>query len=392
MAYFQPSIDADGIHVPAYEDILDYLISQYKTIFGDDVYLGVDSKDYQLLSVFARAVSDFASLAVDAYNSRSPLYATGDSLDVLCSIVGISRRPAEYAEADVTFSGFNATVIPAGSKVSDINGELWSVKADCTIGAGGTVTGKVVKDDPGMVSLVPGYISSVYTTIVGWDGVDNTTLGNVGKDTESDEELRTRMRLFLVAKGNTVGAAIDAAIRGIENVTHVNLIVNDSSETDERGIPSHSICAVVVGGDDAEIAQKIFDAKAPGIGTYGNESESILDSYGHEETIYFQRPTLIPFKPIISGTVYDNRVDLDALKAQIVDAIFEYGNSLDIGESCVISKMYPVIYSAIQANGVAITSISVQGVSGSEVEADWNQKLVITSKDQIDVSGIVMPE
>ena len=92
MAYFRPSIDADGIHVPTYDDILENLITQYRMIFGDDVYIGVDSKDYQLLSVFAKALDDYAALAVDAYNARSPLYATGDALDVLCSLVGITGR------------------------------------------------------------------------------------------------------------------------------------------------------------------------------------------------------------------------------------------------------------------------------------------------------------
>ena len=94
MAYFEPSIDAEGIHIPTYDDIMEYLIAQYKAIFGDDVYIKEDTKDYQLLSVFAKCMDDYAALVVDSYNARNPNYATGDSLDLLLPLVSMRRREA----------------------------------------------------------------------------------------------------------------------------------------------------------------------------------------------------------------------------------------------------------------------------------------------------------
>ena len=392
MAYFRPSIDAGGIHIPVYDDILGHLIDQYKIIFGEDVYLGNDSKDYQMLAVFAKALDDFGALAVGVYNARSPLFATGDSLDVLCTIVGITRRSAEKAEADVQLSGIPGTIIEAGCQFSDINGELWDLQAECILSSNGTATGHAVKEEPGKVSLVSGYINSVYSTIVGLESVQNTTIGYAGKDTESDDELRLRMRLSLLSRAATVDIAIESAISQLEGVTGVKVYINDSYNTDSHGIPSHTICPVVYGGDDDEIAKTFFNAKAPGIGTYGDVTKTVTDAYGRQKLVSFKRPVIKPFSVAIEGTVYNSQVDLSVMKQQIKDSIFEWGNNRAIGENLIVSRIYPEIYSAIQTTGVAITSVTVSGDFGEESSmavADWDWLFAISSADDINTDGIV---
>ncbi len=393
MAYSRPSIDAGGIHIPVFDDILEHLIEQYKIIFGEDVYLGTDSKDYQMLAVFARALDDYGALAVEAYNSRSPLYAAGDSLDVLCTIVGITRRSSENAEADVQLSGIPGTIIEAGCQFSDINGDLWDLQDECILASNGKSTGHVVKEEPGRVSLVAGYINSVYSTIIGLESVQNTTTGYAGKDTESDDDLRYRMRLALLSRAMTVDIAIESAISQLDGVEGVKVYINDSHTTDSHGIPSHTICPVVFGGNDDEIAQAFFNAKAPGIGTFGDITRAVTDAYGRQETVSFKRPDIKPFSVTITGTVYNGQVDLNTMKQQIKDSILEWGNKLEVGESLIVSRIYPEIYSSIQAAGVAITGVTVNIGSGEEasmIEAGWDWKFVIDSADDIDTDGIVM--
>ena len=50
MAYFAPFVDDAGLHIPTYIDIRDDLIAQYKTIFGEEIYLDNDSQDYQMIA------------------------------------------------------------------------------------------------------------------------------------------------------------------------------------------------------------------------------------------------------------------------------------------------------------------------------------------------------
>ena len=95
MAYFAPTIDASGIHMPTYEDRLQDLVSAYRSIFGQESALAPEVPDYQLLSVFAKALDDTSALVLSAYNSRNPAYAAGQALDLLLPQYGITRQAGE---------------------------------------------------------------------------------------------------------------------------------------------------------------------------------------------------------------------------------------------------------------------------------------------------------
>ncbi len=95
MSYFPPYIDAFGIHLPTYEDRLQDLCSAYRTIFGQEAELDPAVPDYQLLSVFAKALDDTSALVLQAYNSRNPAYASGQALDLLLPQYGIAREAGE---------------------------------------------------------------------------------------------------------------------------------------------------------------------------------------------------------------------------------------------------------------------------------------------------------
>ncbi len=92
MAYFAPYIDASGIHLPTYADRLSDLCAAYRSIFGQEAELSPAVPDYQLLSVFAKALDDTSALVLAAYNSRNPAYASGQALDLLLPQCGITRE------------------------------------------------------------------------------------------------------------------------------------------------------------------------------------------------------------------------------------------------------------------------------------------------------------
>ena len=95
MAYFAPYIDETGIHMPTYEDRLSDLCEAYRNIFGLEAELSASVPDYQLLTVFAKALDDASALCLQAYNSRNPMYASGNALDLLLPQYGITRLAGE---------------------------------------------------------------------------------------------------------------------------------------------------------------------------------------------------------------------------------------------------------------------------------------------------------
>ena len=95
MAYFAPHLDDNGIHMPTYEERLTDLSETYRSIYGNDAELSSAVPDYQLLSVFSKAVDDVSALTLKAYNSRNPIYACGAALDMLLPEYGITREQGE---------------------------------------------------------------------------------------------------------------------------------------------------------------------------------------------------------------------------------------------------------------------------------------------------------
>ena len=95
MPYFTPYIDASGIHMPTYEDRLEDLVTAYRNIFGIGAELSPAVPDYQLLSVFAKALDDTSALVVQDFNSRNPMYASGSALDLLLPQYGLVRAEGE---------------------------------------------------------------------------------------------------------------------------------------------------------------------------------------------------------------------------------------------------------------------------------------------------------
>ena len=95
MSYFAPYIDGAGLHMPTSEDRLEDRVSAYRNIFGIEAELSAAVPDYQLLSVFAKALDDVSALVLQAYNSRNPVYATGNALDLLLPQYGLTRAAGE---------------------------------------------------------------------------------------------------------------------------------------------------------------------------------------------------------------------------------------------------------------------------------------------------------
>ncbi len=95
MAYFAPYLDGKGIHLPTYEDRLASLCEAYRSIYGAEAELSAPVQDYQLLSVFAKALDDVSALTLKAFNACNPMYATGTDLDLLLPLYNMTREAGE---------------------------------------------------------------------------------------------------------------------------------------------------------------------------------------------------------------------------------------------------------------------------------------------------------
>ena len=379
MAYFAPFINGDGIHIPTYHDILDNLIAGYKRIFGEDLYLGEDTQDYQMLSLLAKSMDDMSALVVQNYNARNPNYATGDALDLLIALNAMSRKKATSSTVVLSLTGTAYFVIPAGAQAIDDAGYIWSLATDCQLDGDGLGTVEATCDTPGSIAANAGTINTIYSPVSGWNTVTNDDVATPGNDVETDEQLRIRRARSVSMNTNGTYDALIRALAGLDNVEYVDVLVNDTNQTDANGIPGHSICALVYGGDEDEIGKAIWMNKAPGVGTHGDTAVTYVDSGGNSNTINFERPT----QEIVSVTVtitafsgYDATRCDGMIKQAVVDEI----NALGVGKSWGVTYAYRDIYNAFAGEQIpfVITGISgsdSHGSSSSLVQCNYNEIL-----------------
>lgn len=228
----------------------------------------------------------------------------------------------------------------------------------------------------GPVLALAGTVDVITTPISGWSGVSNLIDGVTGRNMETDEELRLRRLRSLRILGAASVPAMEARIRqDVDNVTDAYVFENPLPTTDGSGRPPHSFEAVVMGGDDQEIAKKIWEIKAAGIQTYGNVTETITDSNGFEQEIKFSRPEPVYVWIKVEITLIDEVTMPDSVLDDIKEAILTKGLDFGIGDDVIYQQFYAPIFAIASAyiESVAITtatSATAEGPAGSYTAAN----------------------
>lgn len=163
-----------------------------------------------------------------------------------------------------------------------------------------------------------------FTAIVSF----NSTVISGGRFKETDEELRQRFKNSSSVLGNATPSAIKSKVLSVEGVTQVNVIENDTIGVDSAGRPPKSVEIIVQGGDDTDVAQKIYDTVAAGIETYGNTTIIIDDVNGDEVGVKFSKVVSKYIWVKVDYTKYSEEdFPLDG-EDQIKQAVTLYINSL----------------------------------------------------------------
>ncbi|EAW1729344.1 baseplate J/gp47 family protein [Salmonella enterica subsp. enterica serovar Muenchen] len=331
------TVTAQGISAPDYQTILDKLTSYFRQIYGSDAYLEPDSKDGQMVALWALSVHDANNTAITVYNSFSPTTAQTAALSSNVKINGITRKIATNSTADLLLTGTAGTTITNGS-ARDKNGIIWNFPASVTIGVDGTMLVTATCASSGAVAALAGTITTINTPTRGWTSVTNPAAATVGAPAETDAELRIRQGQSVAIPSITPFEGVDGAIANIAGVTRHKLYENDTGKTDGNGLPPHSISAIVDGGNVTEIARTIRGNKGQGVRTWGKTSVTVPDKYGNPHIISFSRPTDVPVYGKITLKVFAGYTS--QIGVQIQQAVADYINRLMIGDQVLLSRIY----------------------------------------------------
>lgn len=169
-----------------------------------EILSGITAVDTREGSYINNLISPAALQIWKVYQSMNALLpiayidkTSGEYIDKRCAEIGITRKPGTKARAELTLTGTDGTVIPAGTVFLTLDGLEYITTAEVTI-TEGTATVTVIAAEVGEAYNVPAEsIVNQYNSISGLTAVINTSAATGGTDPESDESLVTRYYNYL---------------------------------------------------------------------------------------------------------------------------------------------------------------------------------------------------
>lgn len=378
-------ITAAGIIRPTFASCLDYAQTTMRAIYGQDLYLGADSQDGQLVALFANAIHDANGETLAAYNAFSPSTAQGTGLSSVVKINGIRRKSPTYSSADILIIGQVGAVIDSGT-VRDTASYLWDLPDEVVIPAAGQILVTATCRTIGAIQAPAGAISLIATPTQGWQSATNPAPATAGLPVETDSALRQRQALSTALPAQTILESLVGALLAITGVVRVKVYENDTNLPDAAGIPAHAIAVIIEGGDVSVIGQVLAAKKSPGVGTYGDVLQVQTDAYGIPHPIRFFRSTLRPVAWYV--TLKPLRGYTADVAAAIQASLASYTNGLDIGQAQKLTGAYPFANltgtpaaSTFEVVGLQAARANLTNDAYGDIQAAFNERLVCNPAD-----------
>jgi uncharacterized phage protein gp47/JayE len=387
MTTLSVELSETGATAPMYTEIVANLQDAYRVIFGSDIYIEADSQDGQLLSIFAKAISDCNDATIGIFNSYSPTHAKGTALSNQVKLNGIKRDAASNSYVTCLIVGRVGTTITNGS-ATDINGVVWNLPETVYIGVSGQVVVSAICSIPGDVVANIGAIQTIATPTYGWQTIYNTSAATVGTKVETDAVLRTRQSFSAAYPSIYSISGLISALANLTGLLKYKVYVNDTAVA--TTIPANSIAVVTSGGDATEIANTIAVKKPPGIPTSGSTSIIISNITGLAPLTINYTPAIdSPFTASITVKTLTGYVgSIDGLAAKT--ALFNYINNLDIGQDIYIDNARALV--AVSGMGkFHLTALVIgAGSSGHSGESATDKTIAFSNLASITMANIFL--
>lgn len=346
----------------------------------------------QLIDAQTAAIMNKDNEVLFLANQFNPATATGIFQDALAQLYFLQRQPATSTIVACICTGLQGVVIPAGAIIQTTDGLQLTNTTEGVIAASGYIELNFKLNETGPIQVGAGTATIIVTQIPGWDTVNNSSAGIVGRNEESQQEFATRIQKSVAINAQGTVNAIYATLANLSGVVAVVILENDSNSTVEKegvDIEAHSICISIYGGDKDAIAETIFLKKDAGCGTVGNTQVTYTDSRGtiHNYNILIPTPLPIGVKITINNTA-----GLPTnIKEQVQQAVLNNFTGLDgstpvtMAQTLYATRFVPSI---INAGVASLASVEIK-LNESYVEVATFDATQIPTLDITDIEVII---
>ncbi|APG50424.1 TPA: baseplate J/gp47 family protein [Providencia stuartii] len=356
-------ITETGIVIDKLTDVHQRLTEGFKRIYGDDINLDADSPDGQMIGLFSQEIDNINQAIALIAQMLDPYKAIGSWLEQRAMYAGIVRRGADYSYLnEVVITGKQGVTVHKGSLLSDDNRTKWVTLADVTLGSNGSARVDLRSQELGAFLLPANRPLTMDTVTIGVDSITTTKAAKEGAFEETDGNLLLRFMRSHAINNHDDYQGLEGALLDLPDVKQAKVYENYTNQTDEKGIPPHTLNAVVIGGHDNDIGRTILSKKVGGCGVFGRISNTQTYA-GAPRTVYFDRAALVNVKVKLLlervGGFHD--IDTDAIKAALAATEFDIGESVyAMRLTCQVNAVQGFYIKSITVNGRDAVSIGVR--------------------------------
>ncbi|MBD2785369.1 baseplate J/gp47 family protein [Xenorhabdus sp. DI] len=364
-------ITETGIVIDQLSDIHKRLEDGFQRIYGDDINLDVDSPDGQMIGLFSQELANINQVITFIAQMLDPYNATGAWLEQRAMYAGLVRRGAEFSYLDdVVITGTAGVIVPKDTVFTDGNRVKWVLLSDVALGNNGSTRAFLRSQELGAFNLQPHQELQMETVIVGIEKVTTTKESKSGSEEETDGNFLKRFMRSHAINNHDDRQGMEAALLDLPDVKQVRVYENYTNQTDDQGVPLHSMNAVVIGGRDEDIALTILKKKVGGCGLMGSISYSCEYS-GAKRTVQFDRAEMVDIrvKIIIDRINGFQDIDTDGIKKSLAATEFEIGQSVyAMRLTCQVNAISGFYIKSITVNNTDKAAIGVRQCARIKLE------------------------
>ena len=363
-----PSIQwtSTGLILPQESEILANILADENSAAGGNLNINnLETPQGQLASSLTAIVGEKNDEIAHIVNQIDPDYADGSFQDAIARIYYIYRKSAVATEVTVTCIGVMDAVIPVGALISDSSGNFYSCVDGGTIPFSGTIDLLFACTVPGAIYAPANTVTQIYTSVSGWDSVNNSVDGVIGSPVESRADFEYRRKNTVYAGSSGCNAAIMAAVINVPDVTDCYVIDNPDDNSNVFGVTNYSIApyatyVCATGGTDYDVAFAAWSKRNPGSPWAGNTSVTVYDTAEYYSPpypaylVHINRPDPLPVYFSVSIV---NSASLPAgvanlIKAAIISSFTgtDGGTKERIAKKVVAGRYYATVQAISTAN------------------------------------------
>jgi hypothetical protein len=266
-----------SINIPDFLQIRTQVANKYNRVFGDDLNTSPNSPTGEIIDEISNSYLQLFQLAQAVDLSALANQSQGQTLDDLLSLINVSRPVGtQTIIPNVTLSGTEGTIIPAGSLAKTSSGNIFYSASDVELNEFGTGLTDFYAQELGAIVVAQHELNTIVTEIDGWEDVLNGSAGFTGSDTFKDSQLRRRLPQLVNQYSLGYQGAIRARVFQNTAVIDVEIIENDTFEPlpPPYESPAHSLWLIIYYKDETQeqdIADSIFLSKSA-VGVYSENN------------------------------------------------------------------------------------------------------------------------